>query len=271
MIVQDAGKAWQIVLQLDHAKLAGDLARMWGGSGYARPERFDSVVAACDHHDDGWAIWERTPDLDLVSARPRTFFTVPYPYQMDFYRANIATLSDLDPHAALIVSMHACGLFGADYGWTDIPPLPEGDRARGAAFVAEQEATHADRSVQLGLGPAERWTAYHILQICDRLSLFFCGVGVPADGQPKVLQHAGRSDGTDSELLVETIDASTFRLDPFPFLESPARFVLRRRIVPKQSWADRDAFHRSFWETRVDETPITIVDGEVGLHSERRE
>ena len=60
MIVRDAGDAWQVVLQTDHADLSGAFARAWAERGAGH----DSLVIAAERHDDGWAVWERAPRVD---------------------------------------------------------------------------------------------------------------------------------------------------------------------------------------------------------------
>ena len=60
VIVRDAGDAWQVVMQTDHADLSGAIATAWADRG----PRHDSVVVAARRHDDGWAVWERSPLVD---------------------------------------------------------------------------------------------------------------------------------------------------------------------------------------------------------------
>ena len=60
---------------------------------------------------------------------------------------------------------------------------------------------------------------YELLQIYDRFSLYFC-----------------IRDGEEAEVQgyrFEPVAPWHVRLDPFPFVESPARFSLLRRVVPK--------------------------------------
>ena len=74
MLVRDAGDAWQIVLQTDHADLSAQFARAWE----PRPEPFHSMEVVAGRHDDGWAVWERAPRLD-AEGRPCNFLDVPVP------------------------------------------------------------------------------------------------------------------------------------------------------------------------------------------------
>ena len=79
MIVRDRGDAWQIVLQTDHADLSGAVGAGWADRG----GRHDSVVVAARRHDDGWAVWERSPLVDGAGA-PIGFLDVHVPAHLAF-------------------------------------------------------------------------------------------------------------------------------------------------------------------------------------------
>ena len=115
MIVRDRGDSWQVVLQTDHADLSGALARAWAG----RDGRDDSLVIAAERHDDGWAVWERAPLVEPETGRPINFLDVGVPAHLAFYRACIAAVSEQDPYAGLLVSMHGAGIYRQRYG-TDL-------------------------------------------------------------------------------------------------------------------------------------------------------
>src|SRR5258707_1426507 len=91
VIVRDTGEAWQLVLQTDHADLSDAFARAWADRG----PRHDSVVTAARRHDDGWAVWERSPLVDETSS-PVGFLDVHVPAHLAFYRARIAALTGED-------------------------------------------------------------------------------------------------------------------------------------------------------------------------------
>jgi hypothetical protein len=255
MIVRDDGDHWQVVLQPDHAALAGAIAAAWGGgAGLVAPDRLSSVVRACAHHDDGWLAWERMPTRDADGA-PKTFFKVPTSRQMDFYRGVIATLDDVDPYAALLTSMHACGLYGADFGWTMTPVAPA-YLADAARFVAEQARSHRARRQELGVDRDEVAYAFHLMQVADRVSLHLCMR--PEDGG-QTIQRLVRPDGTETPLDVAGTAPGTLELSPFPFDGDAVDLVLRRRTLPKRTWEDDDAFRASLWACAVEDRPIRLV------------
>jgi hypothetical protein len=244
MIVRDAGDAWQIVLQTDHAELSGQLARAWAEQG----ERFGSVEIAARRHDDGWAVWERMPGLEPGSDRPRNFLDVQVLSHLAFYRAAIAAVTDHDPYAGLLVSMHGAGIYRHRYGRDPGLELTFAGEVKEQvdAFVAEQEAAYGRRAAEIGVAEERRWADYGLLQAFDRLSLYFCmrdvegGEGAELDG-----------------LRLEPLGPWRVRLDPYPFTEGSARFELLRRVLLKRPWSE-DEFREEFFASAPVRTEITI-------------
>ncbi len=220
MIVRDLGHAWQVVFQTDHADLAGAFAEAWAERG----PRHESVALAARRHDDGWAVWERSPLVEPETGKPVNFLDVQVPAHLAFYRAAIAAVSDEDPYAGLLVAMHGAGIYRRRYGTDPALGLSRADQAaeQVEAFVAEQERDYARRMAEAGVDEERRWADYHLLQLYDRLSLYFCMGDVEA--------------GEEAELPgLRLLPAAPWqvRAEPYPFARSPGRFVLLRRLVPK--------------------------------------
>ncbi len=262
MIVRDRGDDWQIVLQTDHADLSGQFARAWGnGDGFAAPTPLESVVVAAARHDDGWAVWERAPALDRDGVAPRNFLDVEVPSHLAFYRAMIAAVLDHDPYAGLLVSMHGAGIYRGRYGTQPSLKLTFADEVRDQveAFVAEQEERQARLVAELGVPDEERWTNYRLLQVYDRLSLYFCLRDVEA-GQPDVLEPAPRDyQGSEATLAIEPAGPWGVRIDPYPFAERPASFRLVRRLLSKaEQRRDGESFRRELAAAAPEAVDITI-------------
>jgi hypothetical protein len=217
MIVRDTGDAWQVVLQTDHAELAGAFADSWSERG----PRHDSVVIAVRRHDDGWAVWERSPRVD-DDGKPVNFLDVDVRAHLAFYRAGIAAITEHDAHAGLLVSMHGAGIYRQRYGLDPGLALTRAPEAQELvdAFVAEQES-------KFGGEPGALRAEYELLQLCDRFSLYFCMRDVET--------------GEEAELQgyrLQPLGPWHVRLSPYPLVESPARFSLARRLIPKGGQAD---------------------------------
>ena len=215
MIVRDLGDAWQVVLQTDHADLSAAFARAW-----ATPlDR--SLVTAVERHDDGWAVWEQAPRI-ASDGTPVNFLGVDILSHLAFYRAGIAAITEQDPDAGLLVSMHGAGIYRQRYGLDPALGLARAGEAEAdvEAFVAEQEA-------KFGGEPGDRQANYELLQLFDRLSLYFCMREV-VGGEPAELQG----------YTLEPVGPWRVRLSPYPFADAPGSFTLVRRVLPKDGDVD---------------------------------
>ena len=227
MIVRDLGDAWQVVLQTDHADLSAALARAW------RTPIHEPLVIAAERHDDGWAVWEQAPRLD-PDRKPVNFLEVDIRSHLAFYRAGIAAITEQDAGAGLLVSMHGAGIYRHRYGLDPGLGLARAAEAQDEvdAFVAEQEA-------KFGGDPADRRDDYELLQLFDRLSLYFC------------MREGEEADFQGYRL--EPVAPWHVRMTPFPFEGSPSRFALVRRVLPKDGAVDVLA-------TAPERTAITIEE-----------
>jgi hypothetical protein len=239
MIVRDRDDSWQVVLQIDHEDLSGAFARAWTEQGSRHP----SLAIAAARHDDGWAVWERAPVVD-ETGKPVNFLDVEISSHLAFYRACIAAVTEHDPYAGLLVSMHGAGIYQQRYGRDPSLGLSRAADAQALvdAFVSEQEAGFEPRRARAGVSDDERWRDYELLQLYDRLSLYFCMRDVETDGgEPVELQG----------YTLELLGPWRVRMSPFPFAASPARFELVRRVMPKSARA-------AVLATPVDRVAITL-------------
>jgi hypothetical protein len=233
VIVRDLGHAWQVVFQTDHADLSGDAADAWADKG----PNHDSLALAARRHDDGWAVWEQAPQVD-ESGKPVNFLEVDVRSHLAFYRAGIAAITEQDADAGLLVSMHGAGIYKQRYGLDPGLGLQRAAEVQDEvdAFVAEQEA-------QFSGDPGDRRADYDLLQLYDRLSLYFC----LREGEAAELQG----------FRLEPVGSWRVRLDPYPFAERPARFSLLRYTVPKLDRTSAD-LQRELRESGPDRVEITI-------------
>ena len=215
MIVRDLGDAWQVVLQTDHADLSGQFAETWSDA------VSDSLKIAARRHDDGWAVWERSPRID-GDGTPVTFLDVDVRSHLAFYRAGIAAIAEQDARAGLLVSMHGAGIYRQRYGLDPALGLSRAPEAEAEieAFVAEQEA-------KFGGDLGESRGDYELLQVYDRLSLYFCMRDVEAGETAEFQGYA-----------LEPVAPWRVRINPYPFAQSPASFSLVRRVLPKSGAVD---------------------------------
>lgn len=246
MIVRDREDSWHVVLQPDHADLSAALAEAWQDRG----PRHDSLITAARRHDDGWAVWERSPLVD-AGGKPVSFLDVDVPAHLAFYRAAVAAVTDEDPYAGLLVSMHGAGIYRQRYGADPALALSRAPAAQELVdgFVGEQEAAFAGRAAAVGVDDDLLWSDYHRLQWYDRFSLAFC------------LREWHVPDGVAFELgsfRFESLGPWRARVTPFPFSGASARFALTRRVLPKRPWTQSE-FRRDFLACEPDAVAIELV------------
>src|SRR6185312_14864430 len=126
--------------------------------------------------------------------------------------------------------MHGAGIYRQRYGRDPGLGLSRAaeDQALVDAFVAEQEAGYEARAAATGASDEQRWADYELLQLYDRLSLYFC-LRDCENGAVDPVELQGYT--------LELVAPWRVRIDPYPFGESPARFELVRRVLPKSARA----------------------------------
>jgi hypothetical protein len=155
----------------------------------------------------------------------------------------VAAVTEHDPYAGLLVSMHGAGIYRGRYG---TQPEMKMELAGSLAqlvdeFVAEQEDAYPQRRADLGADEGETWTNYRLLQVYDRLSLFFCMNAPDAGARATIGSVPTDYDGGETVLAIESLAPFRVTLDPYPFA-GEAAFSLRRHVLPKQDFASGEAF-----------------------------
>jgi len=178
------------------------------------------------------------------------FLDVHVPAHLAFYRAGIAAITDEDPYAGLLVSMHGAGIYRQRYGSdpalglsraAEVQPLVD-------AFVEEQESAYPERAAAVGVDEDLRWADYHRLQWFDRFSLAFClrDWDAPADAPFELGSYT-----------FTPLGPWRARVEPYPFGDSSASFTLLRRLVPKRAWTQPE-FTAAFRETEPETLAIEL-------------
>lgn len=259
MLVRDAGDSWSLVLQTDHGDLAGQFARAW------RPqaERQHSLDVVAARHDDGWFVWEKAPGLD-GEGRPCNYLDVNVVSHIAFYRAAITAVTEQDPYAGVLLSMHGAGIYQSRYGLQPSLQMSLAGEARELVngFVAEEERSHQELAAELGISNDERWHGYQLLQAWDRISLWASlndlDEAAEAGTQAYSIIESVPLDGATGMLEITSLGNRRAAIDPFPFGSEPVEFTLPRRVVAKRDWTDSDDFRADFDATEPELMKFTL-------------
>src|SRR5690242_18324673 len=85
----DRGDSWLLIPQIEHARLAGRLAENWGAAPFGTLPARDELIVAVEHHDDGWADWDRRPAVDAERGTPIEFTEMPLADALGIWRQSI--------------------------------------------------------------------------------------------------------------------------------------------------------------------------------------
>jgi hypothetical protein len=254
MIVQPHDGQLLLIRQTDHAALAGLFAEHWGNADFARPSPRDSVIAAAFHHDDGWLLWEAAPRIDPATRRPYQFTAMPIAEHVGFYRAGIERVLAFAPYAGLLTVMHLAGLyqmrFGSDRSMQPKSLSREEEQVQRQFLdeLRQQQESLRQELPQHGVPSSwleERrlWANYKLLQVYDRLSLYFCTAPPhPATLEPAPVDY----EGGETQLTLTPLTERTVAIMPYPFDRSPLPFTLRAFIVPDRDYQNDDDFRAMF-------------------------
>jgi hypothetical protein len=264
MIRRDDRGDWLIIDQIEHARLAAELARHWG----ARPptmlpvedarrvaqetpaESSLCIWLAVAVHDDGWDEWDRSPRIHPQTGRPREFREMRMEDSAAIWTKSIENAASI-PLAAYGISRHFCFLAqqSRDSGHAD----PD-DRQAAERFLRDQarvQARLADDAHASGRGREFdqcHELAYRAVQFFDRLSLWLC-CSDPTEPQSfispsgeTVTLHPGPSPQTPQSAQQEhgpgRQAARPITIEPYPLCVERMWIKAPARRIPARPYAD---------------------------------
>jgi len=266
LIIREQGDQLLLIRQMDHAFLAGFLAKEWGNDEFPRPEPFESFCLAVGEHDNGWAEWELQPTLDEKSRMPYSFMSVLTDEHIGLYQRGIERLVKVDHYAALLVSMHCVGLY--DRARATMPGfsakyVKSTETALVNEFVQRLRLQQLRLKVDLRANPATKDLVveealkgnFERLEALDRLSLHLCLNpsencmidAVPADGGGREVDLDLRSEG-----------GNVLTLAPYPFKREVLELSILARRIPKRVYVDEVDFQKMLAEAQYFPIPFTL-------------
>lgn len=277
MIISENANYYRMITQNDHGDLAGQFAAHWGNEQFARLKPYHSMVLAAEAHDNGWSDWDVYPSVDEQGV-PLPFTRTPREARSGFYGKGIDNVIDRDLYAGLMVSMHGVGLPQKRYG--TMPTMADRQDEFSQRFIAEREPTHKAliekirKSEQYaGMDSQEQiWFNYLMIQVFDRLSLFFCAncdlTTVPATGAhtagkgyygPSIKPTPVRLGQEDIELKLRAVDPKTVVVEPYPFDQSPLRVSVRAKLIPRIAYKSQEEFRETYAKAQREQFEFTLM------------
>lgn len=270
MIINRRGDTIELIDQVEHGRVAGELASAWGNQVFERPAPMPAVSLAAGKHDEGWRAIDGALLFDELAARPLHFLDIDVERHIPLYRAGVERVSMLDAYAGLLVGMHWSGIYRGRWqrpgATTRLARTPGDEQALAAVVRAEEErwiavreqtwTEHEPRAVF----ETRLWHHFELLQLWDLLSLFCCVVpDEPAPPSPIVpwgpqmsgtehvsqavtLPTVGLAPGGPRVDVVARVVAPgpVVELDPFPFA-GPVDVDVEVRTLPDRAWTRAEA------------------------------
>ena len=262
---------WWLVTHPDHARLAGAFAERWGNALFAKPKPRRQVMLGIRTHDDGWAVRDAAPQITRQGL-PAAFSVELVGKYSAFEEINladylavreraVAVVAEMDPYAALLVSLHTYNLLTerADRSTIAAEQLPLLD-----AFLDQQRKLQKElheRASAAGQTTAEdvSWSRieehFRLLQATDNLSLLSC-----VDYRdPATLLHAlPLTRGGAAPVEVKRLAERRFRLSPYPFEDDELTISFPARRVVGRTFDSAEALQAKFARAPVEELFVTV-------------
>jgi hypothetical protein len=191
---------------------------------------------------------------------------MPLAEHISFYRVGIEHVLTLAPYAGLLTLMHLSGLYQMRFN-TDRHMQPKAlsrdEERMQRQFLDElhqQQQSLLQELPQRGVAASwleERrlWCNYKLLQMYDRLSLYFC----TAPPRPATLEPAPQDyEGGETQLILTPISETAVAIAPYPFDCSPLSFTVRARIVPDRDYDSDDAFRAIYSQAPMIELQFEV-------------
>ncbi len=254
MIVRATDDTAELVMQVDHAVISGQLAEAWGGDSAAALDPRDSVLLAAHLHDIGWRHWEAMPRINADTGRPANFLDVLIEEHLRLYRLGIQEVEDLDPYAGFFNDTATTEIYTGRYGTQPALKLTRAADAQALvdAFVSEQEARYGALQTELDVSVDDLWRNYLLLQVFDRLSLRVCQ-GDPAGPGPMEIVLPD-----DATLQIVRADDGAEELSPWPFAVDELTVSVPTRTIALTGYADDAALATAIAHAPVEQRTTTL-------------
>ncbi len=210
---------WQLIVQADHAALAGEMASK-SANPYL-PKLESEIIQAIAVHDDGW---KQIDDPSKRSGRPLSFFEEAPAEIFRAWKDSIASATRIAPIAGILVSEHFSRI-ARDFSRAATTP-PEISQVL-TTFVERENAQQEELREQQSRDANEINLLVDVLQFFDLLSLYVCC------GSREPVEFPQRFNRKNFRVYRK---ADTYRLEP-PLFAGPTNFSIEAAAYPSSTTA----------------------------------
>lgn len=216
-----------VVLQKDHAALAGQMAAAFGNETFAELEPKALMEFLVVNHDRGWDAADERVQRDAHTGLPYSLVKTPLAELLATGPASVAFNAAHHPYCGLLAAMHVYGLFHGRYGLSDkvVMDFLAGEaKAKAQAMLQDIAASRDLLLSELKANPkAAAWVQpdrlmqnYKALQLFDTLSLY-CNEACAGGVEPTQFLNVPRNAVVDVTIKLTPLGQHTYHLDPYPF------------------------------------------------------
>ncbi|HXW03683.1 MAG TPA: DUF3891 family protein [Vicinamibacterales bacterium] len=209
MIIRPTPRAWLVITQSDHARLAGEVLAYWRADGLPGNPRRDRILLAAREHDNGW-IEEDDATHVGPEGQPLDFVEAPDHVRQRVWPRAVERIAGGDAYAAALIALHALTIYGSQRGKPEWAGFFDG-----MAALMERERGRS------GVDRADLEADYRFVHAADRISLALC------TGWHDVLESSGRRI---------ILAGNTVQVSPSPF-EQPVAMRVRARRLARRPFA----------------------------------
>lgn len=222
MIRRRTDEGWLLFAQDDHARLASEVMKLWGGGGFFFPQHPEDLLFALSEHDCGWREADASPGLN-GAGEPADFTEAAPRVQTEIWRRSFLAHGETRPAASALIALH----FNRFNNRT-LSKHPN----RWSLSLKEEIGEFVKKTLgasPCGIAP-ETAQLLKLLQIGDALSLALCH----AWGRFEI-SDAPLAGGGAGNITVLHKGGERFSVKPWPFLRreplntEPLKFEIRFR------------------------------------------
>ena len=251
MIIRETPDSFIMIRQHDHAYVSGETIKHVNRNLLKSDHFFDDFVYAAHQHDRSWIGLDDTPIWNDGKQIPFTFSDYPLLPKLAFYKIGLDEIEEVNLYAGLLCSLHFCSFFSKS---NDQDCL---------TFLKEEAKRQQSIKNQLPELDDELLTQhFHLLQLSDNLSLYFC---LNEPGVDKENEHPWFKSGfknTESfhphhqPLQATWVNEHEVTFNAFPF-EKDFRVSLPYKTVPKRM-IERMGIAEAYGECELKEHGISL-------------
>jgi hypothetical protein len=219
---------------MEHARIAGELARAWGNELFGSLDSFPSLLFGVEHHDDGWCDWDVGPKLNPATGIPRSFMEMRMRDSTAIWTKSISICSS-EPTAEIAVSRHFTYLAEQvrNSGRADADDLDAIAR-----FLRDQDNESGDLALKLRRREDETVIetcelGFRAVRFFDAVSLWLC-CAEPVEPEQMIALNG------ESVTLIPK-GPREIAIEPYPLgVEAPRLQTFARRVAARRYENDDD-------------------------------